>query len=40
MKVLSIAVLALALAAGAVTAQAGNGDECHSKTAHGLWDCR
>jgi hypothetical protein len=40
MKVLSIAVLALALASGAVTAQAGNGDECHSKTAHGLWDCR
>jgi hypothetical protein len=42
MKVLSIAVvaLALALAAGAVTAQAGNSDDCHTKTAHGIWDCR
>ena len=41
MKVLSIAVVALALAAGAVTAQAaGNGDDCHTKTVHGIWDCR
>jgi len=40
MKVLSIAVVALALAAGAVTAQAGNGEDCHTKTVHGIWDCR
>jgi hypothetical protein len=40
MKVLSMAVVAVALAAGAVTAQAGNGGDCHTKTAHGIWDCR
>ena len=41
MKALKIVVVAVALAAGAVAAQAGNnGDDCHSKTVHGLWDCR
>jgi hypothetical protein len=34
-------MLTLALAAGAAAAaQAGNGDDCHSKSTHGLWDCR
>jgi hypothetical protein len=41
MNALKIAVLTLALAAGAATAQAGNnGADCHTKTVHGLWDCR
>jgi len=41
MKALRYLTLTLVLIAGAATAQAGNnGDDCHSKTVHGLWDCR
>lgn len=42
MKALKYITLTLALLAGAAaTAQAGNdADDCHTKTVHGLWDCR
>jgi hypothetical protein len=40
MQALKILMLTLALAAGAAAAQAGNGDDCHTKTVHGIWDCR
>jgi hypothetical protein len=41
MKALKIVMLTLALVAGAAAAQAGNnGDDCHTKTVHGVWDCR
>jgi hypothetical protein len=42
MKVFKIVMLTLAVATGAaVAAQAGSdGDDCHSKSVHGLWDCR
>jgi hypothetical protein len=42
MKALKIVMLTVALAAGAAAvAQAGNdGDDCHTKTVHGVWDCR
>jgi hypothetical protein len=41
MKAFKIVMLTLAVAAGAaVAAQAGNTDDCHSKSVHGVWDCR
>jgi len=41
MKVLKYAVLLFAVLAGAAAAQAGNDpDDCHTKTVHGIWDCR
>lgn len=46
MKALQIALVALVLAAsGAAVASAKDGyipnyDDCHSKSVHGVWDCR
>jgi hypothetical protein len=40
MKALKIVLITLAIATGAVAAQAGNEDGCTTKSLHGLWDCR
>jgi len=40
MKSLKYVALTFALMAGISVAQAGNGDDCHTKTVHGIWDCR
>lgn len=43
MKTLQIAFVALVLAASSAAAKDSNTpsyDDCHSKSLHGIWDCR
>jgi hypothetical protein len=37
---IGISLMALTLAAGITASQASPGDDCHSKSLHGVWDCR
>ncbi len=37
---IAISLFALSLFAGVGTSLASPGDDCHSKSVHGIWDCR